>query len=157
MVKTGVLGGGRGMTPVKVENEHFTWLKSMADQHLKAANALGAFEDVTFPQLHSAALSIEFHFMAYASYAGATIAEESSAVIADLREALHLLPPYLRSALSEAFSHHHGGSLEEQLEKFNHAFTEIRHHFQIPDFYKGFDLVEFMHLARFFGKFEFQT
>jgi hypothetical protein len=134
--------------------EEYGRLKSAASQHLKAAHFLGGFDDVALPQLLNAALSIELHLLAYVAYGGASAVTAPGADISNLSQLVEPLSPQLHRALSDAFSEHHGGSLTRQLEKFNHPFIQIRHHLQLPDFYHGFDLVEFMQLARFFGRFE---
>lgn len=129
-------------------------LRAMARQHLKAANALGAYDGVALPQVLNAALSMELYLKAQVIHAGVFVADRATWQLESLSHALHLLPEQIRSTLSAAFAHHHGVTLEEQLGKFSKAFTLIRHHHQMPDFYEGFDLHEFMQLARFFGEVE---
>jgi hypothetical protein len=125
-------------------------LRSAARQHLKAANALGAFDGVVLPQLHNAALSIELQLTLLALREGGSPAQSGD----ELAQGLRQLPPALNASLCQAFAERHGASLEGQLQKFSKAFHLIRHRSQIPDFYEGFDLGEFMQLARFFGEAE---
>jgi len=142
---------GSGVPP---EGTDATALRAAAQQHLKAANALGGFDGVALPQVLSAALSMELYLKAFAIHTGAVATAKATGQWDNLSQGLQQLPTQLRSALTAAFSRHHGASLEGQLGKFNKAYALIRHHHQMPDFYEGFDLSEFMQLARFFGEVE---
>lgn len=129
-------------------------LLDVSKQHLKAANALGAFDGVALPQLLNAALSMELYLKALAIHAGVIVSDRATFELESLTHALQRLPENIRNAVSAAFFRHHGVSLEEQFSKFSKAFSLIRHHHQMPDFYEGFDLHEFMQLARFLGEME---
>lgn len=129
-------------------------LLDSSKQHLKAANALGAFDGVALPQLLNAAISMELYLKALVIHAGVNVSKHAAFELENLAHALHLLPEHLRNTFSRAFHHHHGVSLEEQFAKFSKAFAQIRHEHQMPDFYEGFDLREFMRLARCLGEME---
>lgn len=97
---------------------------------------------------------MELYFKALVNHAGVIVSDQASFELESLTHALQLLPEHLRSSISAALHHHHGVTLEEQFEKFSKAYRQIRHRNQMPDFYEGFDLHEFMQFARFFGEME---